>query len=75
MSEAELFEKHFPSLDEKQTLEVVAHEGVVVSMIGKRANPNVFVVKFATGKKTYLPLILNQTVAKMLLRVLSEQGF
>lgn len=75
MTEAELFEKHFPSLDDKQTLDTVANEGVVVSMVGRRGNPNVFVVKFATEKKTYLPLVLNQTTAKMLLRVLTEQGF
>lgn len=75
MTEAELFQRYFPSLDEKQTLDTVAAEGVVVSMIGARRNPNVFVVKFATEKKTYLPLVLTETTAKMLLRVLAEQGF
>ena len=75
MTEAELFEKHFPALDEKQTLETVANDGVVVSMVGARKIPNVFVVKFATEKKTYQTLVLNETTAKVLLRVLAEQGF
>jgi len=75
MTQEELFQKYFPPLGDKEVLDSVQAEGVVVSMVGRRGTPDLFIVKFSTERRQYPPIVMNQKTAQMLHLILQQQGF
>jgi hypothetical protein len=75
MTQEQLFQKHFPTLNDAENISAVQAAGLAVSMVGRKGNPDVFVVKFATEKGPMAPILMNRRTAEMLRVLLQQEGF
>jgi len=76
MTQEELFERYFPTIDEQEIRESHAANGPAVSVSCRSAVPNVFIAKFSTaGGGSFPVIVMNRLTAQHLCRVLVEQGF
>lgn len=75
MTQSELFEKHFPTLADAEVANAASADGLAVSMVARHGVPDVFVVKFASEKGAFRPIVMNRKTAEMLRVILQQEGF
>jgi hypothetical protein len=71
------FQQHFDTAtftDADSTQSFSAH-GEMVSLVGRRGMPDLFVVAFATRRGRIGPYVLNRLVATQLRQLLQQEGF
>jgi hypothetical protein len=75
MTQSALFQKHFPKLDDAEVANAASVDGLAVSMVARKGVPDVFVVKFASEKGAFRPIVMNRVTAEMLRQILQQEGF
>jgi hypothetical protein len=75
MTQFALFERHFPTLDDAEVANAASVDGLTVSMVARKGVPDIFVVKFATEKGAFRPIVMNRKTAEMLRQILQQEGF
>jgi hypothetical protein len=69
------FQTYFPTISDAEAAASLTNPGEIVSVTGRRAAPNVFLVKFSTRTGVVGPLVLNRYTAEILKQTLDQQGF
>jgi hypothetical protein len=69
------FDAHRPTFTGEQAEAAFRSEGLVVSADARKGLPDLFVVKFATKEKGYVPISLTRVAAENLRQLLGQHGF
>ncbi len=70
------FQNNVPAaISDAEAALALTNPGQIVSLLGRSAGPDAFVVMFATRGGTVGPLVLTRYVAEILRKTLEQQGF
>ena len=70
-----VFQQYFPRFTDEDAAKSLCVHGEIVSMMGRKGVPDLFVVQFASRTGRHGPFVLNRLTAATLRQILQQEGF